>query len=108
MCLYQGTAAFSPYDCLIYYMSVKTIVLDSFLDLLREKGENEDEWNGTGALGLTGIAQKPVPTDLMLKVTLNVWIQGSWQIIFHLLGKVTAAFSQQLTWGCSQSFLLAG
>ena len=31
---------------------------------------------------MTGIAQKPVPTDLVLKVTLNVWIQCSWQIIF--------------------------
>lgn len=31
---------------------------------------------------MTGIAQTSVPTDLVLKVTLNVWIQCSWQIIF--------------------------
>ena len=31
---------------------------------------------------MTGIAQKSVPTDVVLKVTLSVWMQRSWQIIF--------------------------
>lgn len=31
---------------------------------------------------MTGVARKSVPTDLVLKVTVNVWIQCSWQIIF--------------------------
>lgn len=58
-----------------------------------------------GALGLTGVAQKSVPADLVLTVMLNVCIQCSF---FHLLGKVTASLSQQLTQRCSQSFFLAG